>query len=149
MTNECKEGCDSLDIITLQNDNADLKKQLDAANANVKILTDKVTESTELMKKATVALDEYIAAEKKALLASIPSKSEFKADELKDKPLEELRTISLAIDKVPTGTVKNVRGTGAGLPTRPNITADGKVDPSKSLMGHPKLESDGSIKWVQ
>jgi hypothetical protein len=30
---------------------------------------------------------------------------------------------------------------------RKNVTADGKLDPKKSLMGTPKLNADGSITW--
>jgi len=32
--------------------------------------------------------------------------------------------------------------------SRPNITADGKLDPRISIMGHPVRQADGSIKWV-
>ena len=102
------------------------------------------------MKRATDALNEYMAAEKKALLESIIAKSEFKADELKDRNVADLRIVSLAIDKAkpaPTGTVKNVRGAD-GAPTRPNMTADGRIDPTISIMGHPEHQADGSVKWV-
>jgi hypothetical protein len=30
---------------------------------------------------------------------------------------------------------------------RKNVTADGKINPNKSLMGTPKLNADGSITW--
>jgi hypothetical protein len=138
-------------MITLEHEVVDLKKQLDAANANVKVLTDKATESVELMKKATDALNEYMAAEKKALLESIIAKSEFKADELKDRNVADLRIVSLAIDKAkpaPTGTVKNVRGAGDSASTRLNVMADGRIDPTISIMGHPERQADGSVKWV-
>ena len=56
--------------------------------------------------------------------------------------------ISVAIDKAkpPEGTVKNVRGAD-GAPARPNIMADGRIDSTKSLMGTPKRNADGSITW--
>jgi hypothetical protein len=152
MDPNCKEGCTELDIATLENQITELKKERDDANAQVKILTDKVTESTELMKKATDALNEYMAAEKKALLESITAKSEFKVDELKDRTVADLRIVSLAIDKAKpasTGTVKNVRGAGdAGNPTRLNVMADGRINPTISIMGHPERQADGSVKWV-
>ena len=147
MDKECKD-CDELDLATLQNENADLKKKLDEATGQVKTLTDKVTDLEKKVKEATDALDQYREAEKKALIDSIAQRSEFKAEELKDKPVEELRVIHLAIDKVkpPAGTVKNVRGAGDGAAR--NVTADGRIDTTKSVMGRPKRNADGSVTWV-
>jgi uncharacterized coiled-coil protein SlyX len=152
MDPNCKEGCAELDVATLENTIAELKTQLATANDQVKTLTEKATESTDLMKRATDALNEYAAAEKKALIDSIILRSDFKADELKDMAVVELRTINVAIDKAkprPAGTVKNVRGAGDGTPTRLNITADGRVDPTKSIMGSPVRQADGSVKWIE
>jgi len=148
MDKECKD-CDELDLATLQNENADLKKKLDEATGQVKTLTDKVTDLEKKVKDATDALNQYREAEKKALIDSIAQRSEFKADELKDKPVEELRVIHLAIDKVkpPAGSVKNVRGAGDGASTGPNVLSDGRIDTTKSVMGRPKRNADGSIIW--
>jgi phage shock protein A len=147
MSKECND-CDELNLATLQNENADLKKKLDEATGQVKTLTDKAAELEKRIKEATDALNAYKEAEKKALIDSIVQRSEFKADELKDKPVEELRVIHLAIDKVkpPAGTVKNVRGAGDGAAR--NLTADGRIDTTKSVMGEPKRNADGSVTWV-
>lgn len=143
---DCND-CDELNLATLQNENADLKKKLDEATGQVKTLTDKVADLEKKTKEATDALNQYREAEKKALIDSIAQRSEFKADELKDKSVEELRVIHLAIDKVkpPAGTVKNVRGAGDGASSAPNVLADGRIDTRKSVMGNPKRNADGTL----
>jgi hypothetical protein len=148
LTDKCND-CDELNLVTLQNDNADLKKKVDEAAVQVKDLTGKLADSEKKAKDATDALNLYKEAEKKALMDSITQRSQFKADELKDKSVEELRTIHVTIDKVkpPEGTVKNVRGADGASPA-PNITADGRIDTTKSIMGNPVRQADGSIKWV-
>lgn len=151
MDNPCKDGCTELDIVTLQNQVVDLKKELDAAKTQVTDLTKKAADSEKAVKEATDALNLYREAEKKALIDSITAKSEFKTDELKDKPVEDLRIANLAIDKAkpPAGTVKNVRGAGGdSASTRKNVLADGTIDPRISIMGHPVRQADGSVKWV-
>jgi hypothetical protein len=134
----------------MQNENADLKKKLDEATTFGKDLTTKLADSDKKVKEATDALNLYKEAEKKALADSIIKRSEFKADELKDKTVEELRTIHVTIDKVkpPEGTVKNVRGAGDGAPTALNVNAAGQIDTTKSIMGNPKRKADGSFEWV-
>jgi hypothetical protein len=32
--------------------------------------------------------------------------------------------------------------------SRANVTADGRIDPKKSIMGNPVRQPDGSVKWV-
>ena len=56
-------------------------------------------ESEKKAKEATDALNQYREAEKKALIDSITQRSQFTADELKDKTVEELRLTHMAIDK--------------------------------------------------
>jgi hypothetical protein len=148
MNKECHENCDELNLATLQNDNAELRKKVETASAEIKELTAKAADSEKKAKDANDQLNKYIEAEKKALVDSISKRSEFKADELASKTVEELRVISVAIDKAkpPEGTVKNVRGAD-GAPARPNIMADGRIDSTKSLMGTPKRNADGSITW--
>lgn len=142
-------GCDELDIATLQNANTELKTKVDGLDVQVKDLTAKLTDSDKKVKEATDALNLYREAEKKALVDSITQRSQFKADELKDKSVEDLRVIHLAIDKAkpPEGTVKSVRGADGASPA-PNITTDGRIDTTKSLMGLPVRQADGSFKWV-
>jgi hypothetical protein len=141
--------CDELNLATLQNANADLKTKVDALDVQVKDLTAKLADSDKKVKEATDALNLYKEAEKKALVDSITQRSQFKVDELKDKTVEDLRVIHLAIDKAkpPEGTVKSVRGADGTASTRPNITADGKLDVGISLMGIPVRQADGSVKW--
>lgn len=148
MNDKCKENCDELDLATLQNDNAELRKKVEAANAEIKELTAKAIDSEKKAKDANDILSKYIEADKKSLVDSISKRSEFKADELASKTVDELRMISVAIDKAkpPEGTVKNVRGAD-GAPARPNMMADGRIDSTKSLMGTPKRNADGSITW--
>lgn len=144
---DCKD-CDELNLTALKNELDDARKKLDDVTAQNTELTAKLEASEKKAKEAGDALNQYREAEKKALLDSITQRSEFKADELKDKSVEDLRTIHLAIDKVkPAGTVKNVRGAGDGASTAPNILADGRVDATKSVMGKPKRNADGSITW--
>ena len=148
MAKDCKD-CDDLDIATLQNVNADLKAKVDVQDIQIKDLTGKLADSEKKVKEAGDALGIYKAAEGKALIESITQHSQFKADELKDKTVEDLRVIHLAIDKAnpPEGTVKSVRGADGSKSTRANITADGKLDPRISIMGIPVRQADGSIKW--
>lgn len=145
---KCKDNCDELDLATLQNANADLKAKVDELTGQVKDLTTKLADSETKVKEAGDALGAYKEAEKKGLIDSITQRSQFKADDLKDRSVEDLRVIHLAIDKAkpPEGTVKNVRGAD-GAPTRPNMTADGRIDPTKSIMGVPKRNADGSVTW--
>jgi cell division septum initiation protein DivIVA len=149
MAKDCKDNCDELDIATLQNANADLKTKVDALDVQVKDLTAKNVESEKKVKEATDALDKYKEAEGKALIESITQHSQLKADELKDRSVEELRIIHMAIDKAnpPEGTVKNVRGAD-GASAASNVMADGRIDLTKSIMGNPVRQADGSIKWV-
>lgn len=146
MDKECK-NCDELNLATMQTDNTELRKRIDAATAEIKELTVKAVDSEKKAKDALDQLNQYKEAEKKALLDSISKRSEFKADELASKTVEDLRVISVALDKAkpPEGTVKNVRGAD-GAPAR-NVMADGRIDPTKSLMGSPKRMADGSITW--
>jgi cell division septum initiation protein DivIVA len=149
MNDKCKDNCDELDFAAMQNDNADLRKKVDAFDAQIKDLTAKAADSEKKAKDANDILDKYIAAEKSSLVDSISKRSEFKADELAGKTVEELRVISVALDKAkpPEGTVKNVRGAD-GAPARSNVMADGRIDATKSLMGSPKRNADGSIEWI-
>lgn len=149
MAKDCNDNCDELDIAALQNANADLKTQVDKLNGQVTDLTAKLVDSEKKVKEATDALGTYKTAESKALVDSITKHSQLKADELKDRSVEDLRTIHMAIDKAnpPEGTVKNVRGADGSVSTRANVTADGKLDPRISLMGVPVRQADGSIKW--
>lgn len=146
MDKECK-NCDELNLATMQTDNADLRKKVDAATAEIKELTAKAVDSETKAKAALDQLNKYIAAEKSGLVDSISKRSEFKADELASKSVEDLRVISVALDKAkpPEGTIKNVRGAD-GASAR-NVMADGRIDPTKSLMGSPKRMADGSITW--
>jgi formate-dependent nitrite reductase cytochrome c552 subunit len=148
MAKDCKD-CDELDIATLQNANADLKTKVDALDGQVKDLTAKLADSDKKVKEATDALGTYKAAEGKALIESITQHSQLKADELKDRSVEDLRIIHMAIDKAKPaeGTVKNVRGADGSKSTRANVTADGKLDSGISIMGIPVRQADGSIKW--
>lgn len=145
---ECKD-CEDLNIATLQNDNADLKKKVDELTKLNTDLTTQVADRDKKVKDASDALNLYREAEKKGLVGSITQRTEFKADELKDRTVDELRVIHLAIDKVkpPPGTVKNVRGAD-GVSAAPNILSDGRLDLTKSMMGHPVRQADGSYKWV-
>jgi len=139
--------CDDVDKAALRHDLAEATKKLtDAETLVTKLTTDK-TDAEKKAKDATDELDKYKAAEKTALIDSITKRSDFKTDDLKAKTIEDLRTMRQAIDHVKIeGTVKSVRK--AGDVERVNITADGKIDPSKSLMGNPVRQADGSFKWV-
>jgi hypothetical protein len=148
LTDKSKD-CDELDFAAMQNANADLKTQVDVLNGQVKDLTAKLADSEKKVKDGTDALNAYKTAEGKALIESITQHSQLKADELKDRSVEDLRIIHMAIDKAkpPEGTVKNVRGADGSKSTRINVTADGKLDPNISLMGVPVRQADGSFKW--
>lgn len=145
--NDC-ENCDKFDIAALRNEIADAKTKFDALTVENTELKGKLTTAEKAAKDATDSLNQYRDAERKALLDSIVKKTDFKAEDLKEKTVEDLRNIHAAIDHVkpPEGTVKNARGAGEPLPK--NMTADGKIDPTKSVMGQPVRQADGSIKWV-
>ena len=146
MGKECND-CDDLNVATLKNELAAATKKIDDLTTQNKELTGKVTDAEKKAKDANDELTKYKEAEKKGLAESILKRSDFKAEDLKDKSVEDLRTIHAAIDHVKIeGTVKNVRGAGDKLPL--NMTADGKIDPTKSVMGNPVRQADGSIKWV-
>lgn len=151
--------CSALDVATLETELTQAKKDADAAKAQIVDLTTKladaekkVTESEAKAKDATTALDAYRDAESKALIETITARSDFKADEVKGKTVEELRTIRLAIDKAKppvAGTVKSVRHAGdSAMAGRPNVMQDGRIDPRISIMGNPVRQDDGSYKWV-
>jgi hypothetical protein len=145
---DCKE-CDELDLATLKNELTDTRKKVDDLTAQNKELTGKLEASEKKAKEAGDTLNQYREAEKKALLESIVKRSDFKPEDLKDKSVEELRTIHTTIDHVKPpdlGTVKNVRGAGDGASSLPaNFTADGKIDITKSLVGAPKKGADGRV----
>jgi predicted RNase H-like nuclease (RuvC/YqgF family) len=145
--NDC-ENCDKFDIAALRNEIADTKKKLDEFTAKNTELQGKLTAAEKTGKEATDSLNQYREAEKKALLDSIAKRTDFKVDDIKDKSVEELRTINATVDhiKPPEGTVKNTRGAGEPLPK--NRAADGRIDPTKSIMGNPKRNADGSFTWV-
>ena len=105
------KGCDKTDRGVLKNENADLKKKVDEATARIKVLRDKISAGENTANETIDALKQYHESEKTALIDSIARRSDFKAYELKDKPVEELRIIHLAIDKAnpPDGTVKHGR----------------------------------------
>lgn len=149
MSKEQNYGCDEFDIAALQNEIATLRKENEDLTKERDGFKVKFETSEKTVKETGDALTAYKNAERKALIDSIAEKSEFKADELKDTPVEELRLIHSAIDKAkpapPQGTVKNVRGAGDGAPTRPDVAPDGRIDATKSLLGNPKRNADGSL----
>ncbi len=150
MKNEDCSSCDQFEALALKNEMDTLKKERDTLTGQNKELSTKVADSDKKLKEATDALNGYKEAEKKALVDSIVAKTEFKADDLGKKPVEELRVIYDAIEKVKKAgsdaTVKNVRSAGDNAPpTRLNVSTDGRIDPTKSLMGHPKKGADGLI----
>jgi len=145
--NDC-ENCDKFDVIALKNEIADQKKKVDDLTAKNTDLQGKLTTAEKAGKEATDSLNQYREAEKKALLDSIVKRTDFKLDDIKGKSVEELRTIHSTVDhiKPPEGTVKNTRPAGDNLPK--NVMADGRIDPTKSIMGQPQRQADGSIKWI-
>jgi len=146
---ENKENCDcqDLDLAAIKTELADYKSKVDAVTRERDELRAKLEAAEKAGKDAVAMLDEYRAAEKKALVESIMKHSEFKADELNEKSVEELRLIHTAIDRVkPQGTVKNVRGTdGETRIGNVPISADGRIDNTKSPVGYPKRGTDGRI----
>jgi len=146
------DACDQLDVIALKQAVDEYKKQVDTLTTQNKDLTAKQADADKKLKEATDALNQYKEAEKKGLVEDIAKAADYKPEDLAKKPVEELRVIHDAISKVKKASdasVKNVRNAGGALPTlAPNITADGKIDPTKSIMGNPVKQADGSFKWV-
>jgi hypothetical protein len=142
--------CDDLDAAALKASLDEANTKIQKLEADLNTATAGKTEAEKKAKDATDELTKYQEAEKTALVDSISKRSDFKAEDLAKKTVDELRTIHLAIDHVKVeGTVKNVRGAGDSTPIKaPNITADGKIDTRVSVMGQPVKQADGTIKWV-
>jgi predicted RNase H-like nuclease (RuvC/YqgF family) len=143
--NDCAE-CDKVDIATLKTELAEQKKKNDEFTTQNKDLQAKLDEATKVAKAATDSLNQYRDAEKKALADSIIKRTDFKAEDLKDKSVEDLRNIHSALDHAKVdGTVKPVRGTGADNKVEVDLR---KPNDAILSIGRPERQADGSIKWV-
>jgi predicted nuclease with TOPRIM domain len=139
--------CDKFDIATLRTELATSTKKVDEFTAKNTELTTKLADAEKKAKEATDELNKYVEAEKKALADSIVKRTDFKAEDLKDKSVVDLRNIHSALDHFKVdGTVKPVRGSGSD-----GTKLDIDIRQSHDVIvpvGKPKRNADGSIEWV-
>jgi polyhydroxyalkanoate synthesis regulator phasin len=143
--NDCAD-CDKFDIATLKTELAASTKKVDELTTQGKDMQTKLDEATKVAKAATDSLNRYRDAEKKALVDSIVKRTDFKAEDLKDKSVEDLRNVHQALDHFKVdGTVKPVRGAGADSKVEVDLR---KANDVILAIGRPERQADGSMKWV-